>query len=433
MSNHSAGLALTVALLLVSTLSAEAGNGRTINDTSLYAGPEESYRVVGSLASGTDLVIYGCAPDFNWCDVGTMEHRGWAAAEQLAIVTSTSSVPLLDLAPLVGVRVIEYDERTYQARHYGAPGTMPSTEQATAAPAEAASPPVIVATATPPAPAEEASPPVDVANATPVLTEPAAPQGHTELSGTAGEGGPVAPSAAYDRAKGLLAQALQATPPEGESKAPAAEQEVAAIEPASAPSPDVDTTSTNRSVWAGETLSDSSIRSGPASKYPRIATVASGRAVDIFGCTARYRWCDISVGDKRGWVYAPLLAASSGDYLGPLVKVARKAGIPVIKFDLKQYHAQHYAGEPWQNRVGGADVVQLGGQSRNSSGQNVTAGSSAAKATARVIRLPASNGPALPSSASALQPTDAAGTGGTEEATQPQTAGLSRFLPKFLR
>ena len=418
MSNHSAGLALTVAVLLVSTLSAEAGNGRTINDTLLYAGPENSYRNVGSLASGTDLVIYGCTPNFNWCDVGTMNERGWVAAEQLAIVTSTSAVPISALAPFVGVRVIEYDEQTYQARHYGAPAAAPSAEVAAAALA----------------PTDVASPPVEVADAASASTQPAAPQGKTELVGTDGEGGPAAPSAAYDRAKSLLAQALQATAPKDSGGAgDATEQRVASVEPAITRSAKLDTAPARRTVWAGETLSDSSIRSGPASKYPRIATVASGRAIDIYGCTARYRWCDISVGDKRGWVYAPLLAASSGEELGPLVKIARKAGIPVIKFDMKQYHAQHYAGESWQNRVGGADVVQLRGQSQTDSQQTASTGGGAAKATARVIRLPASNGSALPSSANALQPTDATGADGTEEATQSQTAGLSRFIPKFLR
>jgi uncharacterized protein YraI len=47
------------------------------------------------------------------------------------------------------------------------------------------------------------------------------------------------------------------------------------------------------------------MRVGPGTAHPVIATVQTGTAVTVHGCTRG--WCDATWGGRRGWVYGPYL------------------------------------------------------------------------------------------------------------------------------
>ena len=46
------------------------------------------------------------------------------------------------------------------------------------------------------------------------------------------------------------------------------------------------------------------LRAGPSKDYPIVMRLPSGAGVTVMGCIDNYHWCDVSVGDNRGWVYA---------------------------------------------------------------------------------------------------------------------------------
>ena len=49
------------------------------------------------------------------------------------------------------------------------------------------------------------------------------------------------------------------------------------------------------------------LRAGPDADYPLVRWVPEGTAVEVHGCLADYRWCDVEVYNDRGWMAASYL------------------------------------------------------------------------------------------------------------------------------
>ena len=52
----------------------------------------------------------------------------------------------------------------------------------------------------------------------------------------------------------------------------------------------------------GFTTGNVNVRTGPGTQYLAITTAPAGSGVDILGCMAGRSWCDIVLGNLRGWV-----------------------------------------------------------------------------------------------------------------------------------
>lgn len=92
---------------------------------------------------------------------------------------------------------------------------------------------------------------------------------------------------------------------------------------------------------------DVNLRAGPNREFPLVMWVPGGVQVYVNGCVDGWTWCDVTVGDERGWVYAEFL---SYDYYGqPVTIVSGGAllGLPLITFSIGPYWDNYYRYRPW--------------------------------------------------------------------------------------
>jgi len=106
-------------------------------------------------------------------------------------------------------------------------------------------------------------------------------------------------------------------------------------------------TATGAHAQYGFTTRDVNVRAGPAREYPLVAWLPVGTVVEILGCLADWRWCEIGNGPVRGFVYAGFLGYP---YEGGYV-IVRDAGpylgLAVVPFVLENYWDAWYADRPW--------------------------------------------------------------------------------------
>jgi uncharacterized protein YraI len=89
------------------------------------------------------------------------------------------------------------------------------------------------------------------------------------------------------------------------------------------------------------------MRAGPSSDYPVVATLASGTSMTIFGCLQSYKWCDVVVGNSRGWVYSGNIVYP---YLGrnvPVMSYGPTIGLGIVSFSIGNYWDNYYTDYPW--------------------------------------------------------------------------------------
>lgn len=89
------------------------------------------------------------------------------------------------------------------------------------------------------------------------------------------------------------------------------------------------------------------LRAGPDRDYPLVAVLGPGIQVIVQGCLADYRWCDVSHGPTRGWVYGMDLQVPWQNHWEPLPAVAAVVGVGVLAFVLHDYWHDHYRERSW--------------------------------------------------------------------------------------
>lgn len=92
---------------------------------------------------------------------------------------------------------------------------------------------------------------------------------------------------------------------------------------------------------------DVHLRAGPARDYPVVAILPRGTLLDVQGCLPDYSWCDVIVGDERGWIYAANIDYAYEGTPVPLIDYGPVIGITVFGFVLGDYWDHHYRGRPW--------------------------------------------------------------------------------------
>ena len=98
---------------------------------------------------------------------------------------------------------------------------------------------------------------------------------------------------------------------------------------------------------AGYVTANVSLLAGPDGNYPAVIGLRAGTPVMIEGCVDGWSWCDVSVGDDRGWVSGAYLQE---EYDGRRVLVRDygvQIGIPVVTFVFGDYWDHYYRGRSW--------------------------------------------------------------------------------------
>ena len=89
------------------------------------------------------------------------------------------------------------------------------------------------------------------------------------------------------------------------------------------------------------------LRAGPSRDYPIVVTVPAGISLTVMGCVEGYRWCDVTVGSSRGWVYAGNIVYTYQGNNVPLLTYGPAIGIGITTFSVGSYWDNYYTGYPW--------------------------------------------------------------------------------------
>ena len=89
------------------------------------------------------------------------------------------------------------------------------------------------------------------------------------------------------------------------------------------------------------------LRAGPSSDYPVVAILGAGVTIAVEGCMSDYRWCDVSVGPNRGWLYAGNIVYPYQGANVPLLTYGTAIGIGVVAFSVGHYWDDYYRARPW--------------------------------------------------------------------------------------
>ncbi len=98
------------------------------------------------------------------------------------------------------------------------------------------------------------------------------------------------------------------------------------------------------------TTESADLYAGPDDSYPVVAELDSNIPIQVMGCLDDWSWCDVAVGDSRGWLYSPAITYEyEGGYV-PLYTYAPSLGIAVVPFSVGGYWDRYYHDRPWYSR-----------------------------------------------------------------------------------
>jgi uncharacterized protein YraI len=100
------------------------------------------------------------------------------------------------------------------------------------------------------------------------------------------------------------------------------------------------------------TVSAVNVRAGPDRFFPTVTWVLAGTAAEVHGCVESWRWCDVTVGRDRGWIYSRYLSVPHAGRNVTILKAGATLGMPVVDFDLAGYWDAHYADRRWFGKAG---------------------------------------------------------------------------------
>jgi uncharacterized protein YraI len=95
------------------------------------------------------------------------------------------------------------------------------------------------------------------------------------------------------------------------------------------------------------TASAVNVRAGPDRFFPTVTWVLSGTEAKVHGCVDSWRWCDVTVGRDRGWIYSRYLSVPHEGTKVTILRGGPALGMPAVPFDLGDYWKSHYADRRW--------------------------------------------------------------------------------------
>jgi uncharacterized protein YraI len=100
------------------------------------------------------------------------------------------------------------------------------------------------------------------------------------------------------------------------------------------------------------TVSAVNVRAGPDRFFPTVTWVLSGTAAKVHGCVDSWRWCDVTVGRDRGWIYSRYLSVQHEGRKVTILQGGPTLGLPVVAFDVGSYWSANYADRRWVGQAG---------------------------------------------------------------------------------
>ncbi len=98
------------------------------------------------------------------------------------------------------------------------------------------------------------------------------------------------------------------------------------------------------------TAEPADVYAGPDDQYPVVAELDSNTPIQVFGCLDDWSWCDVGVGESRGWLYSPdITYRYEGGYV-PFYSYAPSLGVAVVPFSVDVYWNRYYHDRPWYSR-----------------------------------------------------------------------------------
>jgi len=97
---------------------ASASPGYVSRNVNLRAGPDVRYPVVERVRAGTRVEIFGCLDQWDWCEVGSRNDRGWVSGSYLQAIQHNRRVYIGHAGPVIGFPVISFEVGNYWDEHY---------------------------------------------------------------------------------------------------------------------------------------------------------------------------------------------------------------------------------------------------------------------------------------------------------------------------
>lgn len=94
------------------------------------------------------------------------------------------------------------------------------------------------------------------------------------------------------------------------------------------------------------------VRAGPDRIFPTVTWVLSGTPAEVHGCVDSLRWCDVTVGRDRGWIYARYLTVANDGRKVTILQGGPSLGMTTVPFDLGAYWKAHYTDRRWFAQAG---------------------------------------------------------------------------------
>lgn len=89
------------------------------------------------------------------------------------------------------------------------------------------------------------------------------------------------------------------------------------------------------------------VRAGPDRGYPLVAWVPAGSLVYVNGCLEDYRWCDVTAGNERGWVYAKNIDYTYQGQPRAIYGNGQNFALPILSFIIGSYWNDNYRDRSW--------------------------------------------------------------------------------------
>lgn len=84
----------------------------------LRAGPDYDYPTLRRIGRNTQVIVYGCLRDWNWCDVSYQRDRGWVPGQDIAASYQGRRRSINTVAPYLGIGIFSFMFGTYWDDHY---------------------------------------------------------------------------------------------------------------------------------------------------------------------------------------------------------------------------------------------------------------------------------------------------------------------------
>ena len=94
-------------------------------------------------------------------------------------------------------------------------------------------------------------------------------------------------------------------------------------------------------------VKDVNLRAGPDRAYPLVSWIPGGSSVYVNGCLSDYRWCDVTAGYDRGWVYAQNLQYTYQGQPMTIYGNGQSLALPIVSFILGSYWNDNYRNRPF--------------------------------------------------------------------------------------